>query len=361
MDRLRFITPMIRPYLPVLACLAGTLLPQFAHAQASIPPGVRSYLQSRAGLSGDEMNAVASGQGVAKLMPTKQDDEMAVTGAIYLNVAPLYLASAYAQVDKIEPVAALQHGVFSTPAKVSDLAGLTLEADDIKDLRKCKPGDCGMLLPDAAIARFQKEINWNSGSATDDANRLFRQILVDYVNAYRAEGDKAVANFQTGRKQQSATGVASLLAEMPSIAHHFPQLEAHLQNYPRGGSAETKDYILWVKTDTGLKPTIRMAHLIVHTETLAGKKAPVFAIKSLYASHYLLDSLALRVLVPTTEGDAKSCYLVVLARGHLEGMTGIKGKIIRSTILNSMQKETAGYLDQMKQVVEAWNRQYGGK
>jgi hypothetical protein len=353
---------MIRPYLPVLACVAGAVLAQFAHAQAPIPPGVRSYLQNQAGLSGDEMNAVASGQGVAKLLPTKQDDEMAITGAIYLNVAPFYLASAYAQVDKIEPVAALQHGVFSTPAKVSDLAGLTLEADDIKDLRKCKPGNCGMLLPDAAIARFQKELNWNSGTATDDANRLFRQILVDYVNAYRADGDKAMANFQIGRKQQStAQGFESLLAEMPSIARHFPQLEAHLRDYPRGSSPETKDYILWVKTDTGMKPTIRMAHLIVHTETLGAKKAPVFAIKSLYASHYLLDSLAVRVLVPTTEGDAKSCYLVVLARGHLEGMTGIKGKIIRSTILNSMQKETAGYLDQMKQVVEAWNRQYGGK
>ena len=188
--------------------------------------------------------------------------------------------------DKVEPVAALQHGVFSTPAKLSDLEGLTLEADDIKDLRKCKPGDCGMLLPDSAIARFQTEINWNSGTATEDANRLFRQILVDYVNAYRAEGDKTLASFQSGRKQQStAEGFEALLAEMPGLGQHFPQLSAHLKNYPRSGGPDTKDYVLWVKTDTGLKPTIRVAHLMVHTETLGAKKAPVFAIKSLYSSH----------------------------------------------------------------------------
>jgi hypothetical protein len=343
-----------------LSVLAGFLV-LVARAQPPIPPGLRSYLQEK-GFSADEIASVAGGNGVAKLLPASQEDQMGMVGAVFINVAPEYLASAYAQVDKIEPIAALQHGLFSTPAKISDLAALTLESDDVKSLRKCKPGDCDLMLPDSAIARFQKEINWNSSSASDDANRLFRQVLVDYVNAYRAQGDSAMMTFRSGKNQQSTEeGFKLLLAASPVIAQRFPELSSHLASYPSGRTTATKDYILWMKTDTGLKPTIRVAHLMVHTETAGAKKVPVFAIKSLYADYYLRDSLALRVLVPTSDGDAKSAYLVALAHGHTEGLGGFKGRLIRSTLMNSMQKEMADYLNQMKQVVEQWNRQYSGK
>ncbi len=341
--------------------MAALIFLQVAGAQAPIPPKLQSYLQQH-GFSSDEIGSIAGGQGLAKLLPSSQEDEMGLVGAVFINVSPQYLASAYAQVDKIEPIAAMQHGLFSTPAKVSDLAGLTLESDDVKELRKCKPGDCGMMLSDSAIARFQKEINWDSSSASDDANRLFRQILVDYVNAYRAQGDSAMMTFRSGKNQQSTEeGFKKLLAATPVIGQQFPQLSSHLASYPSGRTPATKDYILWMKTDTGLKPTIRVAHLIVHTETVGAKKAPVFAIKSLYADYYLRDSLALRVLVPTSDGDAKSAYLVALGRAHTEGMGGFKGRLIRSTLQNSMQKEMSGYLNQMKQVVEEWNQKYSGK
>jgi len=341
--------------------LSTSILMQPAHAQQPLPPKLQTYLQQK-GFSADDIASVAAGNGIAKLLPANKEDEMGMVGTVFINVAPEYLASAYAQVDKIEPIAAMQHGVFSTPAKVSDLSGLTLESGDVNSLRKCKPGDCELMLPDSAIARFQKEVNWSSSNATDEANRLFRQILVDYVNAYRSQGDSAMMTFRHGRNEQSTEqGFQELLAATPVVARDFPQLSAHLAAYPSGRTSATKDYILWMKTDTGLKPTIRVAHLIVHTETTGAKKVPVFAIKSLYADYYLRDSLALRVLVPTSDGDAKSAFLVALARGHTEGFGGLKGKIMRSTLMNSMQREMSGYLNQMKQVVEAWNRQYSGK
>jgi len=344
-----------------LTALAGCLVVSSARAQAPVPKGMSEYLQQRAGFSADDMASLAAGRGVAKLLPTQREDEMGVVGAVFINVAPDYLASAYSQVDKVEPIAALEHGIFSTPAKISDLAALTLESDDLKSLRKCKPGDCDLMLPDTAIARFQKEVNWDSSSASEDATRLFRQMLVEYVNQYRSQGDQALMTFRHGKNEQSVeAGFKQLLAESPAVGQAFPQLLAHIEHYPSGRNPETKDYVFWMKTDTGLKPAIRVVHLIVHTETQGTKKVPIFAIKSLYADYYLRDSIGLRVLLPAgTEG--KSMYLVALSRGHVEGMTGLKGKIMRSTLMNGMQKETADYLNQMKQVVEQWNRQYSGK
>ena len=51
--------------------------------------------------------------------------------------------------------AVLQIGVFSNPARVEDVAGLSLDERDLENLRRCRPGDCKLQLSAEALERFR--------------------------------------------------------------------------------------------------------------------------------------------------------------------------------------------------------------
>jgi hypothetical protein len=77
-----------------------------------------------------------------------------------------------------------------------------------------------------------------------------------------------------------------------------PGLMAYLEEYPRSQPSGAEDFFYWSTVDFGLKPTVRVNHVIVYP--LAGGPSGVshvIAIKQLYASHYFQTTLELRFLV----------------------------------------------------------------
>src|ERR1051325_4681593 len=91
--------------------------------------------------------------------------------------------------------AILEIGSFSAEPSLNDLAGLTLEAGDIEDLKDCLVGDCQIKLSAPMIERFRKEIDWTRPDYQLAVTNLFKQILTDYVRDYRARGDAALIEY----------------------------------------------------------------------------------------------------------------------------------------------------------------------
>lgn len=326
----------------------------------TLPPGLKNYLENQLKLTPAEMTAVTSGQSVAKALDTK-GEELGVVGVVYVKVPPDYLFRAYAQFDKIEPAGALQYGRFSNPAKPADAAKLTLDPEDLKALRNCKPGDCDVMMPDRAIERFRNEVDWKSPNAEAQATALYRTMMANYMGDYQKRGDDALLTFHNRRDPKSIReGWQQLLSNTPEVFQATPQLAAYLREFPRRLRSDSQSYFFWIKSDTGMRPVTTAAHLVIHKETAPnGKTGYVFAAKSLFSNHYYRDALALRFLIPeTADANPKAAFLVSLTRAHADGLTGMKASLIRGKLVAGIQKQTSDQLAAIKSVVEDWYRKY---
>ena len=76
---------------------------------------------------------------------------------------------------------------FSTPPRLEDVAGLTLDDQDVNDIRKCRPGDCGLKLSGGEIARLQQHLGRRDGRW--HVEEEFRRAVIDRARHYLAQGD----------------------------------------------------------------------------------------------------------------------------------------------------------------------------
>ena len=133
------------------------------------------FLAQTTGLTKAEIASVHSGKAVAKVLDTPTPDEVLVVGIVYVEAAQesyLKLANDFDALRKLPGYLAVRR--FSNPPKLSDLSEFTIDADDLKDLKSCKPGDCDVQLPSEAMDQFQKSINWSAPDAANQANQLSR-------------------------------------------------------------------------------------------------------------------------------------------------------------------------------------------
>jgi hypothetical protein len=85
-----------------------------------------------------------------------------------------------------------------SPARLEDLAALTLPAKDITALATCRPGDCDLKLSTAAMARFRNQVNWSSPNAAQQALDVVRALILELVRAYQANGNDALGQYDDG-------------------------------------------------------------------------------------------------------------------------------------------------------------------
>jgi len=73
----------------------------------------------------------------------------------------------------------------------------------------------------------------------------------------------------------------------------------------------------------------------------------------LWASHYFRTALEFRLLVPVKTSDGKpALYCVVLQRSYVDGLTGLKGRLIRGPIMSRTVSSMQGYLSSIKKKLE---------
>jgi len=129
---------------PVLLLLSLVQLPA-SNAQNVEP---FKFFRDYVGLKEDQIAAIRNGKAVAKVVESGTPDEVFVFGSVYVQSTPekyLKLASDIDALRKLPSYLAIRK--FSDPPQLSDLDGFTLEADDIKQLKNCEPGECDVQLP----------------------------------------------------------------------------------------------------------------------------------------------------------------------------------------------------------------------
>lgn len=319
-------------------------------AQPVLPSALASFLTGEAHATPAEREALLAGNPLVKFVDADPSKEIAVLGAVWVN-APRRL-----YVEQVKNIEQFERGSsfritkrISDPPSADDFAALTISDQDFEDLKDCKLGDCVLKLDEDGLQALRAEVDWRKPTAKADATALFRRLALQYVTGYREGGN---ARLGVHRDKDRPTFVAnefrSMIERLPRLGAELPDLTRYLLQYPKAPLANSTDFLYWQETQFGLKPTVRISHLVIQDHP----DGTVVASKMLYASHYFWTALELRVLL-SDPARGHGFWLVTVNRSRSDGLTGFTGRVIRSRVRSEVEDGTRAALVATKTKLES--------
>jgi hypothetical protein len=316
---------------------------------------LQAYFLQNIGLSESEIASIRNGQAVTKSLPSRAPAEVFLFGAVYIQAAPesyVKFAHDYNRLRKLPNNPAL--GVISDPPRSSDFKSFTFDNDEIKSLKDCKPSDCQLQLPASSIEEFQKSINWSAANVNDQVNQLLQKSALERLQAYQHEGNEVLGVYNDKRNPtEVSTQFAYMVSYSKALPKYLPEFYHYLLAYPNGKPANVENSFYWARVKFGLKPTLRVVHVL----TMSGKPGePIaFAIaeKQLYSSHYFETSLDFTFGVRGDSGpEQPGFYLIMVMGSEQAGLTGAKGSIVRKAAVSRSTSNLQKALTTIKGAVE---------
>jgi hypothetical protein len=336
-----------------IACVAVAALLVCATGRGAaaqrLPAVLEALLSTEAHLSPAEHRNLLSGAAVATLLGgVDQSKEVAVFGAVWINASPSAYVRHVKDIENFERGGAFRVTKrISDPPRLADFAAMHLPEDDIKDLRTCRIGDCELKLGAAALRQFRTEVPWNTPAAAEVASRVFREQAYEYVTGYREGGNARLAVYRDAdRPTFVASEFRSMIERLPGLLAR-PDLRHYLLAYPKASLARSTDFFYWQDVQFGLKPTIRINHLIIQDRD----DATVIVSKMLYATHYFWTALETRLLIPDASRGA-GFWFVTVNRSRSDGLSGFVGRLIRGRVRNEARQGTLAGLTATKTKLE---------
>jgi hypothetical protein len=330
----------------------------FAPLSASVPetnPNLQTYFKDYIGLTDEQIAAIRGGRAFAKNLHSRRADEIFVFGAVYINATPenyLHFAQDFNRLRSLPGFLAI--GEFSDPPQLSDLKALTLDSEDVKEFRDCKRGDCKIQLPASSIEDIHRLVDWSQPNAEEELDELVRNKVLEHLINYQREGNEVLGMYNDKRNPTEVPEQFEyMLSYSKALPKYLPDFYNYLLSYPADKPANVENSFYWAKVKFGLKPTLR----IVHVLTLHGDAAtePVYAIaeKQLYSSHYFQTALDLTFCVrDTTDPQARGFYLIKTLGSEQAGLTGFKGSIIRKVATDRSSSSLQKSLSAIKEALE---------
>jgi hypothetical protein len=201
-------------------------------------------------------------------------------------------------------------------------------------------------------------VNWSRPDTVEQANALARPMVLQLLRAYREGGNDALGDY---RDKQNPALVAEQFRTMVSRASALPdvlpELRQYLLDYPNAALANADSFFYWEKVSFGMKPTIRVNHGVTYRRRTREHEVAVVALKQLYASHYFHTALDLSVCVDDgTAGATHGFYLLTLKGSQQEGLTGVKGSMLRKIVVDKTRGSLESALASIKRSVEQKSR-----
>ncbi len=306
------------------------VVPRPAISQSN--PDLDTFFQQKIGLSEEEVVAIRSGEPVVKPLPPRIPDEVLLFGAVYIHAAPETYFQYARNFDRLREVPGfLALGVFTDPPQLSDLKGFAFDSEDIKDLKSCEPGTCEIQMPATSIEELHRIIDWSARDVDEQVNQLLRKRAFERLLAYQREGNKALGVYNDKRDPTNVPEqFAYLLSYDNAMPEHAPDFYHYLLAYPHDKPAHFEETFYWAKVKFGLKPTLRIVHMVTMRGEPTDRIACAIAEKQLYSSHYFRTAVDLSVCVHDSNDPKQPGFYLIKALGSEQaGLTGAKGSIVR--------------------------------
>ena len=238
---------------------------------------------------------IQKGKAVARILTSAKQSDVFVFGAVYIHAKPDAYLELMSDIDRLKKLPGyLGVGEFSNPPQVADLDGFSLDRDDIKDLKKCKPGSCGLQLPEQSMEAVQKSIDWSSLDMVEQINSRAERGMINLLEAYQRSGDRALGTYvDKPDPLPVAEQFKSLLSRIEFFPQYLPDVKRYLLDYPNSKPDGSREFFYWEKVNFGQKPTVRLNHGVVYRVPDLEQQVYVVTIKQLYATHYFQTAIDL--------------------------------------------------------------------
>jgi hypothetical protein len=296
------------------------------------------------GLTPQQIAAIDAGRPVAKVLPWGDPSEVYVFGAVHVQGSPDTYLEAARDLARLSSTPGYQGiGEIREDATVADLSALAFDPDDVKALKNCREGSCDVQLPTSGIQRFRDGVDWSRPDAADQANALARLGVLQLVQAYRRGGNEALGEYRDRqRPARVADQFQTMIGRASALPDVLPELRRYLLEDPNAALVGADSFFFWEKVSFGLKPTIRVNHAVIYRGTA-----------QLYATHYFHTALDMSVCVDDGATVAPhGFYLLTLKGSEQEGLTGVKGSILRKVVVDRTRSSLESALASIKRSVE---------
>jgi hypothetical protein len=321
-----------------MVCGAIVLLWAARHSETAaltLPARLDAYVTKYVKLTPTQQSQLAAGQPVTKLLDSDPAKEVAVFGAVWVDAPIASYLAATKDIERFESGSGFRvTKKISSPPRIEDFAQLTVPDDDAADLRTCKVGECEIKLGAPAIERVRREVDWTKPDARARLDQVARSLALEYVKSYLEGGNAELATYRdSDRPTFVAREFESMIQRLPELTEYLPEIRQYLLEFPKATLPDSHSFLYWQEAQFGLKPTIRINHLVI----AESPNGAAIASKMLYASHYFWTALELRVLVPDPQ-RGKGFWFVSVNFSRSDGLSGFVGRIIRGKVRGEAEK-----------------------
>ena len=336
--------------------IASWLIVFSVSAAPQAKPDLQHFFRKDIGLSQDQIADIRNGKAVAKAMPSREPSEVFLFGAIYINATPESYLQLQRDFDRRRELPAYWAlVVLSNPPQLSDLKNFAFDNDDIEALKKCSPGDCQLQLPETSIKEFHQSIDWSAPDVNEQVNRLLQKTALTRLLTYQRNGNAALGVYNDKHDPAIVPQqFAYMLSYHKALPAYLPDFYTYLLSYPNAKPLNVEDTFFWERVKFGLKPTLRVVHLITMRGNPNDEVAYAFAEKQLYSSHYFETALDLSFCVRGTDEPSKAgFYLIMAMASEQAGLTGVKGSIVRKAAVGRSISHLQNALTKVRTILEA--------
>ena len=162
-------------------------------------------------------------------------------------------------------------------------------------------------------------------------NELLHKSALQFLLAYQRDGNRVFGVYNDKHKPVDvAQQFAYMISYYKELPEHLPEFYRYLLSYPNERPANVEDTFYWARVKFGLKPTLRIVHVVTMKGKPGDEVAYAIAEKQLYSSHYFETALDLSLCIPANEDSTNPGFYLIMAMGSEQaGLTGLKGSIVR--------------------------------
>jgi len=319
-------------------------------------PEPYTFLRKQLSFSRVELSTLENGKVIVKLPKTSETREVAAFAIARVDVTREFFVERIRDIvnfKRSEHV--LQIGKFSSPPRLEDLAGLTLDQVDIDAIKACRVKDCDFKMSAKFMERFRKEVDWASLKYRDQVTELVREMLLDHVQGYLKWGNAALGKYDDKSYSLAlAEELRPLLKPAGFMYGYAPELQKYLEEFPLGRPerAVVEDFLYWSKEDFGLKPVTSVTHVTIYKSSDHNESDVIVGSKGIYGSHYLDSSLGLTAFVQTHAPHPPRSYLIYVNRSRTDALRGFLGGWKRSLIGGRLRDGARKSMEAIKQKLE---------
>jgi hypothetical protein len=340
----------------LISCLFfSLLLGRVDGRQAGLPPDISWILKDAAQFPDDRLQAVQRGEVISRTSSSEGDSEAAVVAAVRIKAAKELTASYFRQIlDFEDGEVTVRHVNFSQPPRLSDLARLSLDDDDRRDLRECRPANCSVRIGAAGAKEVGSAVDWKAPDAAAQADAWARNRLLAYVTAYLARGDAALVTYNDKSNEVPLQREwAGIVENSPALKAYAPALQQYLTQFPKTVLRGVRDEVFWDRQHlTGLRPIVGVTHIMTWTDPARPDRI-VIAQKQIYASHYFYGGLSVTlVMQDPKDTNPPATYVVYFNRSRGDLLKGGFGGMRRRLAEQAVTSSAEDLLGRMKQQLE---------